>query len=368
MLLAQLLKLRSISGTFWMSFSLMCLPAPQPKGIHALLTCTVLLSPRVSFPHPRPRRCSKAWSCNMQCDIMRPETGSCSKTSPSSPTTPFLPNVTCWSWDVSSTRRPKREDELTSQPLQQWPHHHPPIHADTLSTYPCCHNCSYSHPHVIAQPRNCHATIVVILATTLPYVSARDPSTSATLPSEVITVVEATEVPEVPGTTNHATAATVPDAEESTLATPQADSHASTAPLVASPTALPTVPPAVHLLISLTDFVASVSPCHTPRTAWRSSQQVVSKPHLTPKVPCWLRECLMAKSHSTCSSSYQPRMVQRWWLWRSTLVLRIPLSRYWNLFPQKVDETRSPKLNLLSPTAHTWISHDGKPKPFLGTS
>ena len=36
------------------------------------------------------------------------------------------------------------------------------------------------------------------------------------------------------------------------------------------------------------------------------------------------------------------------------------------VFPKKVNETRYPKLNSLSPTAHTWISHDGKPKPFLG--
>ena len=44
----------------------------------------------------------------------------------------------------------------------------------------------------------------------------------------------------------------------------------------------------------------------------------------------------------------------------------IPLSRYQKLFPQKVDETRYPKPSSLSPTAHIWISHDGKPKTFLG--
>ena len=44
----------------------------------------------------------------------------------------------------------------------------------------------------------------------------------------------------------------------------------------------------------------------------------------------------------------------------------IPLGRYWKLFPQKVEETRYPEPSSLSSTAHTWISHNGKPKPFLG--
>ena len=43
----------------------------------------------------------------------------------------------------------------------------------------------------------------------------------------------------------------------------------------------------------------------------------------------------------------------------------IPLSRYQKLFPKKVNETRYPEPHSLSPIAHTWISHDGKPKPFL---
>ena len=44
----------------------------------------------------------------------------------------------------------------------------------------------------------------------------------------------------------------------------------------------------------------------------------------------------------------------------------IPLSRYQKLSPQQLDETRNPKPNSLSPTVHTWTSHKGKTKPFLG--
>ena len=44
----------------------------------------------------------------------------------------------------------------------------------------------------------------------------------------------------------------------------------------------------------------------------------------------------------------------------------IPLSRYWKLFPPKVNETRFPKPNSLSPTSYTWILHDRMVKLFLG--
>ena len=44
----------------------------------------------------------------------------------------------------------------------------------------------------------------------------------------------------------------------------------------------------------------------------------------------------------------------------------IPLSRYCMLFPHKLNKSRLSKTNALLPTAYTWISHDGLPKPFLG--
>ena len=44
----------------------------------------------------------------------------------------------------------------------------------------------------------------------------------------------------------------------------------------------------------------------------------------------------------------------------------IPLSRYHTLFHTKLNKSRYPKANVLLPTAHTWMSHNGSPKPFLG--
>ena len=43
-----------------------------------------------------------------------------------------------------------------------------------------------------------------------------------------------------------------------------------------------------------------------------------------------------------------------------------PLSRYCTLFPTKLNKSSYPKANALLPTAYTWMSHDGSPKPFLG--
>ena len=44
----------------------------------------------------------------------------------------------------------------------------------------------------------------------------------------------------------------------------------------------------------------------------------------------------------------------------------IPLSRYRQLFPNHLSKSRYPKVKSLMPTNHTWMSHDGLPKPFLG--
>ena len=44
----------------------------------------------------------------------------------------------------------------------------------------------------------------------------------------------------------------------------------------------------------------------------------------------------------------------------------MPLSRCQTLFPKKLTKSRYPKSKALMPTHHTWISHDGLPKPFLG--
>ena len=43
----------------------------------------------------------------------------------------------------------------------------------------------------------------------------------------------------------------------------------------------------------------------------------------------------------------------------------IPLSRYCTLSPNKLNKSRFPKANVLLPTAHTWMSHNSSPKPYL---
>ena len=48
-----------------------------------------------------------------------------------------------------------------------------------------------------------------------------------------------------------------------------------------------------------------------------------------------------------------------------TQVNTIPFSRYHTLFPNCLTKSRYPKVKSLMPTHHTWISHDGLPKPFL---
>ena len=83
--------------------------------------------PSANSPIPKSRRCSESLSCNTQCDATRPETGSSSRTNPSSHTSPFLPYVNCLSCVVSSTRRPRKGDELTSLLLPQQPPQHPPF-------------------------------------------------------------------------------------------------------------------------------------------------------------------------------------------------------------------------------------------------
>ena len=44
----------------------------------------------------------------------------------------------------------------------------------------------------------------------------------------------------------------------------------------------------------------------------------------------------------------------------------IPLSRYHTLYPNCLNKSRYPKAKILMPTNHTWMSHDGLLKPFLG--
>ena len=49
-----------------------------------------------------------------------------------------------------------------------------------------------------------------------------------------------------------------------------------------------------------------------------------------------------------------------------TQVNTIPFSRNHTLYPNHLNKSRYPKAKSLQPTNHTWMSHDGLPKPFLG--
>ena len=51
-----------------------------------------------------------------------------------------------------------------------------------------------------------------------------------------------------------------------------------------------------------------------------------------------------------------------------TQVNTISLSMYCLLFPKKLTKSKFPTAKALLLTNHTWISHDGSPKPFLGHS
>ena len=44
----------------------------------------------------------------------------------------------------------------------------------------------------------------------------------------------------------------------------------------------------------------------------------------------------------------------------------IPLSKYHTIYPNRLNKSRYPKAKILMPTNHSWMSHDGLPKPFLG--
>ena len=49
-----------------------------------------------------------------------------------------------------------------------------------------------------------------------------------------------------------------------------------------------------------------------------------------------------------------------------TQVNIISLSKYWKIFPHKINAAKNSKQGALNSTKHSWISNDGKLQPFLG--
>ena len=318
MLWALLWKSRSTSGIFGMSFSPMFNSSPMRVSMPCLPTSAPSL-PNASFSTPKPRRCLKSWSCNMQWDTMRPETGS--RTSLSSPTNPFLPIVNCWRHNESSIRWPRWGNELTSLPSQQQPHHHPPymlmpcpptpaatIVAIPISSHQCpaqgqsSYACSsIGHYTALCKCKRTHQH----QHNTSQWGDRGDRSTRGT---------RSLRCHQSPQSSNRCRG------QHSSHSQGRLSCHHSPSHSQAhSPSCSPchSAPP-----ISLNNLITNIPPSSTPRTAWRSSQQIVLKPHPTLKVPCWLREYLMAKYHSTQGSSSPQRMVTSWWLWKFTLVPR----------------------------------------------
>ena len=125
-------------------------------------------------------------------------------------------------------------------------------------------------------------------------------------------------------------------------------------------------------IISLTDLIANTPPSSTPRTA---VEVIPAAPTDSVKTSLHPKGSLLTERASDGQVSFYT------WLQLSTKnsmklmavkidpgaqVNTIPLSRYQKLFPHKINESRYPKPGTLSPTSHTWISHDGTPEPFLG--
>ena len=187
-----------------------------------------------------------------QCNTMRQGTGSDSKTSPSSPTSPFFLTASCSSLDVSSTRRSRRRDELTS----------------ALSTYPCFNKYGYSNPQTGVQLRDSPAMLVVAIIIIQPCAD------SERRPSNFPVTIKALEgLREAPGVPDHL-GRTGPRAKDVTSVNPLTGTHTAALLDVASPTVPPTIPPTVHPPISVTILITEVSTSGTPRIVSRSSQQL----------------------------------------------------------------------------------------------
>ena len=119
---------------------------------------------------------------------MKLKTGSQFKTSPSSPTGPFLHTASCLNPNVSSSRRPRRRAGPTS----------PPFHCHLLSVFhpsgcltifPKYNKCGYSHLQARAQLMQRSATAAVARSITLPCAKGtEDPSTLPQQQSQIIPV------------------------------------------------------------------------------------------------------------------------------------------------------------------------------------
>ena len=218
----------------------------------------------------------------MQCNTIRPETGSISRTTSSSTTSPFLPNASCSSLTVSGIRRPRRGDKLTLLPLPQQSHRQCPYMPVSYPLIPTAISVaiptpkSLPNPEIVPQHLQCHRPLY------FPMQVQKGPSDNpATLPNMVI---EFPEVQAAPDTTHHL-GTTGQDAKVA-APSPPTGSHTTAAQTIASPTTPSTFPPIICLSIGLTNLITNVPHSGTPGTTSKSSQQTVLKPKVKSKVLC----------------------------------------------------------------------------------
>ena len=229
------------------------------------------------------------------------------------------------------------------------------IQKDTLSTFPKCSKCGYPHPKWNAQLKAKNVTAVVTRITTLPCVSeAEDLSDPPVIPNPPSIQADYPEERQDQGTTYQTTGADKADPPTDLPAAPWAIAPHSPSPYQSNRS----------------------SRCNRrsiPFQYYQDSIAVIPAPSSLDsiEISTYQKEGSLLKE---CTSDGQVSFYTHLMLptkngMKSMMVKidlgaqvhTIPLSRYWKLLPNKINESRYPKQGSLIPTNHSWIFHDGKP-------
>ena len=196
----------------------------------------------------------------MLCDTMRPETGSASRTSCSSHTSPFSSTANCSSPSASNTKRQRRRDEPTSPPsLQQPPQHLLSIPTLSLPSL-IATNVATPTPLAGAQPRDNHAMLAVVTTIIPPYADARRLRHCPT------TLESQEDLADCPGTTSEGATRTTGTDPASLLT----DDHAAALQAVAHSTVPPTQPLLQHIPLLAQPIFPLAYPLPIPSGQYRS--------------------------------------------------------------------------------------------------
>ena len=301
----------------------------------------------------------------MQCDTMRPETGSTSRTRTNWPVSLFLPTVSCLSHAVNSIRRPRTGDELTSWPLlQQPPQHLPSIPMPYLPTLTPT-NVATPTPRHVSSP----GTNLLCLQQPKPLHCLWKQKT--TQQPSCNTPQRGDRSPRGAQSPRQARSSRENSSRYRGCCPSQSFSRQSH-----------------HCSLSHSQFHStSHSPFHSASPHWHDRSHCQH-------TPFWYfqdsNEIIPADSVETSTEPKGSLYTERAWDGQVSFFTRlqlptkhgiklmtmkidpgaqvntIPLRRYQKLYPHKVCEMRFPKSGTLIPTSHAWISHDSSPKPFLG--